>query len=52
MKCGQSILNMAMGKFFRIYEKQKSETYSVILEHRNHDESLLFESEAVAVLSK
>lgn len=44
---------MAMGKFFRVYEKLKPPNpYSIIMEHRNYSETLLFESQAVAVLSK
>lgn len=45
---------MALGKSFRIYHKintQNPLAYSVILEQRNRNETLLFESEAVAVLS-
>ncbi|XP_023247557.1 synaptojanin-1 isoform X2 [Copidosoma floridanum] len=43
---------MAMGKSFRIYEKSKSSCpYSIILEHRNYQQTLLFESEAVAELT-
>ncbi|KAI5696372.1 hypothetical protein M8J75_012104 [Diaphorina citri] len=43
---------MAMGKSFRVLEKvMPPNPYSVLLEHRNKDESLLFESSAVAVLS-
>ncbi|XP_066592854.1 synaptojanin-1 isoform X2 [Prorops nasuta] len=43
---------MAMGKSFRVYEKlQQSYPHSLILEQRNHKETVLFESQAVAVLS-
>lgn len=43
---------MAMGKGFRIFEKvSPPNPYSVLLEQRNRDETLLFESQAVAVLS-
>ncbi|XP_031787323.1 synaptojanin-1 isoform X1 [Nasonia vitripennis] len=43
---------MAMGKFFRVYEKLKPPNpYSIIMEHRNYSETLLFESQAVAVLT-
>lgn len=43
---------MAMGKFCRVFEKLKhGSPHSVILEHRNISETLLFESQAVAVLS-
>lgn len=44
---------MAMGKSFRIYEKTKPPNpYSIILEQRNYQQTLLFESSAVAELSK
>lgn len=44
--------NMSMGKSYRVYEKSKpSNTHSLILEHRNSSETLLFESQAVAVLT-
>jgi hypothetical protein len=44
---------MAMGKAFRIYEKLKPPNpHSIILEHRNNSQTLIFESDAVAVLSK
>ncbi|GAB1864194.1 phosphoinositide 5-phosphatase [Camponotus japonicus] len=43
---------MAMGKGFRVYEKLDSpKPHSIILEQRNRKETLLFESQAVAVLS-
>lgn len=42
---------MAMGKSYRVLEKViPPNPYSVLLEHRNKEESLLFESSAVAVL--
>lgn len=42
---------MAMGKAYRVLEKVKPPSpYSVLLEHRFRNESLLFESQAVAVL--
>lgn len=44
---------MAMGKGFRIYEKLDSpKPHSVILEQRARKETLLFESQAIAVLCK
>uniref|UniRef100_A0A1B6C9Y5 phosphoinositide 5-phosphatase n=1 Tax=Clastoptera arizonana TaxID=38151 RepID=A0A1B6C9Y5_9HEMI len=43
---------MAMGKAFRVFEKiNPPNPYSILLEQRNKDESILFESQAVAVLS-
>ncbi|KAK0168428.1 hypothetical protein PV327_002230 [Microctonus hyperodae] len=43
---------MAMGKGFRIYEKLKPPSpHSLILEHRNCKDTVLFESQAVAILS-
>lgn len=43
---------MAMGKGFRVFEKlNPPNPYSILLEQRNKDETLLFESQAVAVLS-
>ncbi|KAF5300952.1 hypothetical protein FQA39_LY10922, partial [Lamprigera yunnana] len=43
---------MAMYKGFRVLEKSKpSSPHSILLEHRGKEESLLFEAEAVAVLS-
>ncbi|KAL2715091.1 synaptojanin-1 isoform X1 [Vespula squamosa] len=43
---------MAMGKGFRVYEKLKPPSpHSLLLERRNHKETVLFESQAVAVLS-
>ncbi|CAG2054275.1 unnamed protein product [Timema podura] len=45
-------LTMAMGKSFRVFEKvSPPNPYSILLEQRNRDETLLFESQAVAVLS-
>jgi phosphatidylinositol-bisphosphatase len=42
---------MAMGKGFRVCEKiNPPNPYSVLLEQRNKEETLLFESQAVAVL--
>lgn len=44
---------MAMGKAFRVFEKiNPPNPYSILLEQRNKDESILFESQAVAVLCK
>ncbi|CAM1293610.1 SYNJ1 (predicted) [Pycnogonum litorale] len=44
---------MAMSKSFKIYHKvNPPNPYSVILSHRNKDDALLFESQAVAVLSQ
>ncbi|XP_046485385.1 synaptojanin-1 isoform X1 [Neodiprion pinetum] len=43
---------MAMGKGFRIYEKLKPPSpHSLLLEQRNRKDTVLFESQAVAVLS-
>lgn len=43
---------MAMGKGFRVFEKlSPPNPYSILLEQRNKDETLLFESQAIAVLS-
>ncbi|XP_031839390.1 synaptojanin isoform X2 [Nomia melanderi] len=43
---------MAMGKGFRVYEKLKPPSpHSLILEQRNRKETVLFEAQAVAVLS-
>lgn len=43
---------MAMGKIFRVFEKvNPPNPYSILLEQRNKDDSILFESQAVAVLS-
>lgn len=43
---------MAMGKSFRVFEKSNPPNpYSILLEQRNKDDSILFESQAVAVLS-
>lgn len=43
---------MAMGKSFRVFEKvNPPNPYSILLEQRNKDDSILFESQAVAVLS-
>lgn len=42
-----------MSKGFRVLEKSKPPTpHSVLLEHRNKSETLLFESQAVAILCK
>uniref|UniRef100_A0ABD2WZA8 phosphoinositide 5-phosphatase n=2 Tax=Trichogramma kaykai TaxID=54128 RepID=A0ABD2WZA8_9HYME len=42
---------MTMGKCFRIYEKLKPPSpHSIIMEHRNCNQTLLFESQVVAVL--
>lgn len=42
---------MAMYKGFRVLEKSKPPSpYSVLLEHKSKDETLLFESQAIAVL--
>ncbi len=42
----------SFGKVFRVLEKKiVPHPYSIILEHRQHDNALLFESNAVAVLS-
>jgi len=44
---------MAMGKGFRVYEKLDSpKPHSIILEQRSRKETLLFESQAIAVLCK
>lgn len=44
---------MAMGKGFRVLEKSKPPSpYSILLECRGKEETLLFESQAVAVLCK
>lgn len=44
---------MAMHKGLRVLEKSKPPTpHSVLLEYRGKDETLLFESQAVAVLCK
>lgn len=46
-----AVVNMAMGKGFRVCEKiNPPNPYSVLLEQRNKEETLLFESQAVAVL--
>ncbi|CDQ93232.1 unnamed protein product [Oncorhynchus mykiss] len=42
---------MAFSKGYRIYHKLDPPPYSVIVETRNRDECLMFESGAVAVLS-
>ncbi|XP_055620671.1 synaptojanin-1 [Toxorhynchites rutilus septentrionalis] len=43
---------MAMSKGFRVLEKSKPPSpHSILLEHRNKSETLLFESQAVAALS-
>lgn len=42
---------MAMGKCFRLFEKvNPPNPYSILLEQRNKEETLLFESQAVAIL--
>lgn len=44
---------MAMGKGFRVFGKNDPPNpYSVIIEQRNRDDCILFESQAVAVLCK
>ncbi|NP_001139913.1 synaptojanin-1 [Salmo salar] len=43
---------MAFSKGYRIYHKLDPPPYSVIVETRNRDECLMFESGAVAVLCK
>lgn len=44
---------MAMFKGFRVFEKSKPPSpHSVLLERKGRDETLLFESQAVAVLCK
>lgn len=44
---------MAMSKGFRVLEKSKPPSpHSILLEHRNKADALLFESQAVAVLCK
>lgn len=46
-----AVVIMAMGKGFRVCEKiNPPNPYSVLLEQRNKEETLLFESQAVAVL--
>lgn len=46
-------LKMAMYKGFRVLEKSKPPSpHSVLLEHKNKDDTLLFESQVVAVLCK
>ena len=40
---------MAMSKNFRIFHKLEP-PYSIIVENRNRDETLMFESNAVAIL--
>ncbi|XP_078456013.1 synaptojanin-1 isoform X1 [Lampetra planeri] len=42
---------MALSKGFRVLQKNEQNLYSVILESRNREECLLFESGAIAVLS-
>lgn len=39
------------GKLFKVLQKTTAPPYSVILEHRHHENALLFESNAIAVLS-
>lgn len=42
----------SFGKFFRVLEKNcVPQPYSIILEHRQQDDALLFESNAIAILS-
>lgn len=44
-----------LSKNFKVLEKSKNQStfnHSIILEHRNKNETLLFESQAVAVLCK
>lgn len=44
---------MAMSKGFRVLEKSSPPCpHSILLEHRNKSDALLFESQAVAVLCK
>lgn len=44
---------MALSKGFRVLEKSKPPSpHSILLEHRNKSDALLFESQAVAVLCK
>lgn len=44
---------MALSKGFRVLEKScPPSPQSILLEHRNKSETLLFESQAVAVLCK
>lgn len=46
---------MAMGKGYRIFHKvppDRETPYSVIMESKSKDESLMFESDAVVVLCK
>lgn len=43
---------MAFSKGYRIYHKLDPPPYSVIVESRNKEECLMFESGAVAVLCK
>lgn len=43
---------MAFSKGYRIYHKLDPPPYSVIVETRNREECLMFESGAVAVLCK
>lgn len=44
---------MAMSKGFRVLEKSKPPSpHSILLEHRSKSTSLLFESQAIAVLCK
>lgn len=42
---------MALSKGFRAYEKNCPPVYSILLEHRSKSDTLLFESQAIAVLS-
>lgn len=43
---------MALSKGFRVYEKNCPPVYSILLEHRNKSETLLFESQALAILTQ
>jgi len=44
---------MAMGKSYKIWHKNNGQSpYSVLLEQRSRDESLLFESLVIAALGK
>ncbi|CAC5390218.1 SYNJ [Mytilus coruscus] len=42
---------MAMIKNFRVFHKLEPPPYSIILENRNNEDTLMFESNALAVLS-
>lgn len=43
---------MALSKGFRAFEKNCPPVYSILLEHRSKSDTLLFESQAIAVLSE